>query len=383
MLLRRMWRMHGRRLAGRPVLGALVAVVVLAVAEPAVGLAQAHWSVVPSPNGSGQDELTAVSCVPAGACTAVGARTTRLGVKKTVIESWNGTAWSLVPSPNVAKADSYLYGVSCVSASACIAVGYSLTRTPSAYSTLIESWNGTAWSVVPSPNQAGTNNVLDSVSCVSASACIAVGGGPRALIESWDGTAWSVVPSLDPGSVSDTLYGVSCVSATACTAVGDYGNTGGTGKTLIETWDGTAWSVVPSPNRAGSINVLNGVSCMPAGACTAVGARATRAGNKTLIESWNGTAWSLAPSPNNALANNWLNGVSCVSPGACTAVGNYAKGSGASKTLIETWNGTAWSVVPSPNEGASGNVLNGVSCVSASACTAAGYFNTSTLVEAS
>ena len=44
--------------------------------------------------------------------------------------------------------------------------------------------------------------------------------------------------------------------------------------------------------------------------------------------------------------------------------------SGAGGTLVESWNGTSWSVVPSPG---SGDALNWVSCASASACMAAGY----------
>src|SRR5215471_2266487 len=59
------------------------------------------------------------------------------------------------------------------------------------------------WSIVPSPNfrPATHGNDLNAVSCVSATHCIAVGdefGTPghsspgRALIESWNGTRWSM-----------------------------------------------------------------------------------------------------------------------------------------------------------------------------------------------
>jgi hypothetical protein len=66
---------------------------------------------------------------------------------------------------------------------------------------------------------------------------------------------------------------VSCVSATACTAVGEYANRAGSVRTLVESWNGTAWSVVPSPNK-GTVNDpndLSWVSCVPASGCTAVG----------------------------------------------------------------------------------------------------------------
>ena len=46
----------------------------------------------------------------------------------------------------------------------------------SAYETLIEHWDGTSWSIVTSPNGSTTqDNLLDSVTCTSASQCWAVG----------------------------------------------------------------------------------------------------------------------------------------------------------------------------------------------------------------
>jgi hypothetical protein len=40
------------------------------------------------------------------------------------------------------------------------------------------------------------------------------------------------------------------------------------------------------------------------------------------------------------------------------------------------WNGTVWSIVPSPNAGTSVDELSSVSCVSTSDCVAVGYTNT-------
>jgi hypothetical protein len=48
------------------------------------------------------------------------------------------------------------------------------------------------------------------------------------------------------------------------------------------------WSSVPSPNRGTGNNLLDGVSCISATACTAVGRGLVRDVSKTLIES--GTA---------------------------------------------------------------------------------------------
>jgi hypothetical protein len=363
----RRWLLAGGRLSAAA-LGAAFIVFGASVLASAQTLS---WSIVPSPNRVTEDFLADVSCASATACMAVGDN------GRTLAESWNGTSWSLVSSPSPGAGA--LSGVSCVSSAVCTAVGYVRTLS-GGYRTLIESWNGTNWSVVPSPNigSASDQNYLSGVSCTSATACTAVGyhynGVFKTLIESWNGTSWSVVPSPSPGGVNDGLYGVSCMSATACTAVG--GRLSSAYRTLIESWDGTSWSVVPSPNvgSATSPNSLQSVSCTSVTACTAVGthyASSTSPG-RTLAESWNGTSWSVVPSPNPASTGDTLSGVSCTSATTCTATGST--GGSPYQTLIESWNGTSWSVVPSPNAGSISSNLDGVSCTSATACTAVGTY---------
>jgi hypothetical protein len=175
-------------------------------------------------------------------CTAVGYVEGTGGPDESIIESWNGTTWSAVPHPRVASADNALVGVSCVTTAVCTAVGH--TRTASgAAKTLVESWDGTAWSIVPSPNAAGAGiNGLNGVSCPSATMCVAVGGyqgastsPAKTLVESWDGTAWSIDPSPSPGGANSSsgLRGASCPAVTTCLAVGDDGPPG-VSKTLTE-----------------------------------------------------------------------------------------------------------------------------------------------------
>ena len=54
------------------------------------------------------------------------------------------------------------------------------------------------------------------------------------------------------------------------------------------------------------------------------------------------------PPPGTALQSE-LYGASCTSASACTAVGDYVTSTGASKTLAERWNGTAWTLQSTPN----------------------------------
>jgi hypothetical protein len=338
--------------------------------------------VITSPNikpATNNNELNAVSCVSATDCIAVGeqaGRTTNGTLVTALIESWNGTAWSAAPSPQ--PGHRALYGVSCTSAARCTAVGVNFVNTANGTTPLVESWNGTRWSVTPSPGQGGAE--LLGISCVSPTACTAVGdqlnskGYYQTLTELWNGTKWSIVPSPDigHGTNENFLSSVSCVSRTACTAVGQYGV--GSSAPLIESWNGTNWTIVPSPNRNDS-GVLNGVSCASLTFCVAVGTyfSGTNVVNKTLTESWNGTRWSAGPSPK---GQSQLSGASCVSATDCWAAGNSRAQAGNTRTFIEHWNGTRWAAVPTPNAGPASYYNNpvAVSCASARACAAVGNY---------
>lgn len=52
------------------------------------------------------------------------------------------------------------------------------------------------------------------------------------------------------------------------------------------------------------------------------------------------------------VVENFLNGVAGLSSTDAWTVGSYQNGSGRSRTLIERWDGTQWSVVPSVDPGA-------------------------------
>jgi len=114
-----------------------------------------------------------------------------------------------------------------------------------------------AWTVVPSPSA----NELHAVASVSANDVWAVGVGP--ITEHWNGTAWSVVPSPNPSTTSNELFGVAAISASSVWAVGDETNSKGIKRTLIERWDGTTWKVAYSPNAGAVDNVLRGIGPVP------------------------------------------------------------------------------------------------------------------------
>lgn len=198
-------------------------------------------------------------------------------------------------------------------------------------------------------------------------------------------SGWEIVSSPSPDPYQDYLSSVSCASPTSCTAVGGYGNPNGT---LVETWNGSSWAVTPSPNLTGNTNQLFGVSCVSGGSCMSVGtAYACGLGNCPLSETWNGAAWSVVPTPDPGFGS--LFGVSCVASDSCTAVGVSSyylggeihlspqpihQGFGAARTLVEVWDGARWAVVPSPDVGSEPNFLSGVSCAGPDWCVAVGSY---------
>jgi hypothetical protein len=321
-------------------------VVLGAAATPAGAVTSTTWSIVASPNSSTtqRNNLNGVSCTSATSCTAVGFSFAGTSNYQTLVERWNGSIWSIVASPDTsATKDNLLRSVSCTSPTACTAVGD--YDSGSNTQTLVERWNGSTWSIVASPNTSATqNDVLQSVSCTSGTACTAVGNysdatGPHTLAEQWNGAAWSIVASPNTTTTQNNyLYGVSCTSATACTAVGDY-YSGSAFQVLIEQWNGSTWSIVASPNTSTTVdNILYGVSCTSATACTAVGYSTTGSSlRQTLTEVWNGATWSIVSSPNSSTTqHNFLIGASCTSVTACTGVGSYYNSSFTPQTLVET-----------------------------------------------
>jgi len=360
---------------------AAVAAFVVAITAPGAAAAPGPgWSVVPTPSPAGATEsaLFGVACSGAGACTAVGYFHTG-NQPAALAERWDGTAFSVQPVPRPAGAvSSILHGVSCPAATACTAVGASRIFTGGGefrFVPLAERWDGTAWSIQPLPGPGVA--ALYGVSCPAVSDCTAVGAGGA---EQWNGSAWSPEPvPSPPGAVPGTVFprAVSCPAVSDCIAVGSFSvsTSSSSGlRPLAERWDGSAWSVLPVPTPAGG-GALDGVSCSAATACTAVGGhRFSPQGLSvlTLAERWNGTAWSIQPTPTPLGAGDaGLNGVSCPAPTVCTAAGAFGNPPG-SNTLAEHWDGTAWSIQPTPNPGRGDNFLDTVACPAPATCLATG-----------
>jgi hypothetical protein len=350
------------------------AVIGMALAEGSRG---GTWTIqaARNPVGSFTSVLEADSCPGAAHCEAVGLYLAGVG-GGTLAEVRSGPTWSVERTANPAGAtQSSLLGVACASADQCMAVGQSVG--PAGTVTLAETWNGRTWRIVRTPTPVNSfTSALEAVSCSAPDACTAVGtdstnNGQATLAEAWNGKTWRIQSTPDPpGTFADVLTGVSCVAATACSAVGNDVDLSGTQVPLAESWDGTAWKIHHTPVPAGSLAAaMFGVWCTTANACTGVGGHVDPAQiGKTLIETWNGTAWRIQASPNPAGAPfATLYSVRC-GRGACTAVGSTGLA-----TMALAWHWTAWTVQPTPDPvDAANSALLGVDCSAANVCTAVG-----------
>jgi hypothetical protein len=351
----------------------LVVSVALGWGLTAAAAAPPTWSVVPTPS-PGASLIGGLSCVDASTCVMVGNQEPDVE-ELTLAEHWNGATWSIVASPSRAE-DNQLSAVSCVRATRCDAVGWSGTHGMD--QSLIEQWNGTKWSIVSSPNPGDNGSALTGISCTSASACVASGRTSNAttpsvpLIETFDGAKWSVSPLPTMPGDSAAFDGVTCATATDCTAVGEYFVDDGY-QPLVVHFDGTSWSVASTPTIDAKYARLSGVSCVSAKSCVAVGFSEVVPVKESLVEQWDGTSWKVvaSPSPGSPYPQSVLRSVTCLTARRCVAVGGAMKGSN-NHSLIERWNGTHWKVSKSPSPGTEDNGLTGVWCGSASKCIAAG-----------
>lgn len=371
------------------------------IACPITGCMTYDWNVVPSPNsGSVGNELFGVAVRTSTDAWAVGEQSNVVGdtsVDSSLIEHWNGQVWTVVPSPNLANiVQDYLQSVAIVSANDVWAVGPgygSIQQCP--HQDVVEHWDGQTWSVIPAPAlNEDCSDELFGVSAVATNDVWAVGKGydpvnkvDGTVMEHWDGHAWTIIPG--PASLNGVpayLNGVTAVSSTDVWAVGLYTPClpSCQGKSLVEHWDGMKWSLIDSPNPSTRRNELRAVSARAANDIWAVGFIFDNitVDQVPLIEHWDGTAWT-APLLQNfcGLTNCVLSGVAALAANNVWAVGSSVSTSQGNYTpLILHWDGANWRFSSAPPRSAQS--LFGVAGSATSAPIAVGtWFGNTTVLR--
>jgi hypothetical protein len=307
-----------------------------------------RWSRVPTPAAGASSTLYGIAARTSRDAWAVGTSRDAGSQDQTLVERWDGSMWTVVPSPQ-GNAGGILFAVESVASNDAWAVG-TYDGGPLLDEPLIERWDGRTWSVVPSPNpMPETNTRLYAVEALSADDVWAVGVSHRmATILHWNGEEWTLLPAPDAGR-HNSLHALVPISSTEVWAVGHYHVDGSHYRTLVERWDGTSWTVVPSPNSEDTdTGLLFWAAAVAPNDIWAAGWSHDVAGvARTLIQHWDGTAWTNVSSPNAGDGDNLLWGLAADARGRVRAVGSY-EDSGVVRTLILEWNGSAWRIAPSP-----------------------------------
>jgi len=271
-------------------------------------------------------------------------------------EHWDGKRWTAVPCPSPGSPAkpfrSYLEAAAMDAPDDAWAVGYwsPIEHAAPVYS-LIEHWNGAKWSIVPAPHSPGhTTGGLSAVAAISpAAAWVFEGGG----VMRWDGTRWRYLPRLPGTGPGTDLTGMAVISARDIWVIGTrlLPHTVATFRTLAEHWDGSKWTIVPTPNafKGRTRNsVLSAVSGSSSGNVWAVGwyqSGPTGLDHSTLVEHWDGTRWQVQPSPDGprSRADSQLFAVAALSRTSAWATGSNE----GPVPLIEHWDGVRWTAMPS------------------------------------
>jgi hypothetical protein len=321
---------------------------------PAQGQTQASstFEVVRTPNENPNSELFAASASSPNDIWAVGQSTIH----------FDGTTWTAFSAPMI-KGDnnSFLQGVVDISPTLAWAAG---NVTDGAHAgQVIEQWNGTKWSLFPAP-KFGKKDQANVFAMTSSSAndvwaigsLVNLGTGlVSPLFEHWNGTAWTATTGE---SSNDFLFGASADATNDAWAVGF--NVSDSITTSAMHWDGTNWKRVATPNVGKGTNKLNAVLALAPNDVWAVGfstpvAPPKQAATLTLIEHFDGTSWTVVPSPNvgpnSANQSNRLLGLTANSANDIWAFGSYfpTDGSGHQMTLVLHWDGITWTIAPSPS----------------------------------
>ncbi|HYZ54820.1 MAG TPA: alkaline phosphatase family protein [Streptosporangiaceae bacterium] len=353
-----------------------------------------------------------------------------------VTDTPNSSGWAVQPAPALGAGDNTYGSVAAVSPTDVWAAGNYLpdTATSNQDATLATAahFDGTQWTQTPVPHSGPNYNTLFGIAATPGKAWavgVALNSSYQAhsLIEAWNGSAWHIAATPKLDTQRDTLYSAVALSARDVWAVGHQQSENGTYGTLIEHWNGTSWSVVPSPDPGTSGNHLYGVAAAGPDNIWAVGQRDDQHSDTPLVEHWNGHGWKAVDVPSAGLTGGLLQGVAvhgsevwavgqsddsthqarplvehlangvwtadqpaglgsgfsnvtgvAYSDGTVWLVGSYLdNASGNQLTLVASNSGTGWHQVPAPNPGTGDKVLGGISAAGGTVW-AGGYFKTDT-----
>jgi hypothetical protein len=318
------------------------------------------------------------------------------------------TIWTAAKAPlpaNAATSDSPgLTGVSCPSATVCIAVGNYEAKPSGTGQGLLVTRSGSSWTAAEAPLPAGAASSgaavqLFGVACPSASACVAAGSyttsshSTEGVLLTRHGSAWTAAKAPLPANAasdpSPSLTDVTCPSTTVCVIAGVYIDSSNVAQGVLLTEHGSSWTATQAPMPAGAagrpVVALSHVACPVVTTCVVTGVYSNALRSfQGLLLTGHGSSWSAtkAPVPPGFATDPDpdLTDVGCASATVCLATGSYLDSSGNEQGLLLARHGASWSAskAPRPAGAAAGQPasLVGVACP-ATACVAVGQYTAS------
>lgn len=313
------------------------------------------------PAGAVTGSLDAVSCPPAAGapCMVTGDLTPKKwaasGGWAGLADLWNGTRWT--PTPVNGTKGVELTSVSCPAAHYCLAVGTYTQPVGYASKGIAYRWNGSRWARADPPVPPGGDSELDTVSCSSATFCVAVGSsGSKVIAYRWNGKRWAAMKAVTlKGFPVPSPIDVSCGSPKSCLAVDAGPQLPASG--MVERWNGKVWTAsVPAAFQSTlETGATMGVSCASADYCVAISDElwdffpGDDPGDQAAAWVWNGRKWSADTVQFNPDEQDDFYGVSCLRATFCTAVGSYESMTSTSAgALGGFWNGHGWRLKAAP-----------------------------------
>ena len=357
----------------------IVVMMALANAAPAVaGQSCNTWQQIGSPNISrrGDNTFAAVAGRATDDVWAVGqyGPDSNPNITLTFAAHYDGRSWTYIPTPNVGREANALHSLSVTRSGRVWAVGYYIDNHTFHSRTLIELWDGAQWQIVSHPDDPGVSAVFFGLSGDSPNDIWAVGEYQQpldrfhTLIEHFDGSQWSIVPSPDPGTTGDILYGVVARDRNAAWAVGEKHSVGPLDRALILGWDGEKWLPFPAPRDEPESTRLYVIGADSSGALHAAGeAEDDMKRTVGLSEiAVSGRPWSIQHGVSVGQSDNHFYSIAAAPGGAQWAVGAwFDPKNGRQYTLTERARaGEPWQVLTSPSPSHSGDsLLGGVTVV--------------------
>ena len=225
--------------------------------------------------------------------------------------------------------------------------------------------------------------------------CLAVGyfvhsGTLQPLGLAWhEGGTWgrtAAIPDPPRNNKVNLPDEISCVApdqrVPTCVMVGQHYTDPRKAAPLAATWHGAWKPVSVASPRGATWSALFDVSCQSPAFCMLVGAAGTTRTighgfavvTKATAYIWNGSHATrlTVPGPRGARTSE-LGGVSCPSATSCTAVGDYTTAAGRTSTYAIQWDGGQWQLQTTRNaRGARVTTFEAVSCPSTTECVAVG-----------